>query len=211
VTGAASCHPEVSKDARAKSRAARSAFLVALVVLFACAPATASYSDALKEIPSQTPDALERLHFLEGAWHCTQYSSSNDPKFGAPYQVDLSYTFLPGANWLREDTTLPSSETLSRSPLWNHALYIGHNDEYNRRPGWSSQPFEVYVAGDDDGVPGAGQSYAGWVGKDFKIFDEFGGVTTLKQTGAESIEWQYQPRPNPDLVFYPNRLRKCTR
>jgi hypothetical protein len=182
--------------------------LAALLLGAAGAQANASVQDAMKSVPPQSADAMERLRFLDGVWHCQQYTSS--PNLGSMPE-DVAYTFLPGGYWLREDTTFPP-DSATRSSLWNHALYIGHDDEYSKRPGFSDAPFEVYVAGDRDGVPGAGgYSYAGWVGKEFKIFDQWGGVVTLKKTGANSIEWQYEPKPDPHLAYYPNRLRKCTR
>ena len=116
---------------------------------------------------------------------------------------------MAGGYWLREDT-IWTDKALVSTPTWNHAMFIGRDDLYKRRTSWDAEPFIVRVEG-DEGAPTYGQMYGGWVGSDFKIFDEWGGSVTLHQTSPRSIEWRYVPKADPALKYYPNRLRKCTR
>ncbi len=160
----------------------------------------------MKNVPPQSADALERLRFLEGTWHCTVYSS--DSTVGPPFKEDLLYTYMPGDYWLKEDTIL----TEDGKRVWRYAVYVGRDDGYKGRADWITRPLTVWTAGDDWGGVPVSQAVAGWSGGDFKIFDEYGGVVTLKRTGANSLEWRtnytaYHPTPS----YFGNALRKCTR
>lgn len=127
---------------------------------------------------------------------------------GPAFKEDLIYTYMPGDNWLKEDTI----RTGPPKPVWRYAVYIGRDDGYRGRADWITRPLTVWTAGDDWGGVPVGAAVAGWAGGEFKIFDEYGGIVTLKRTSSKSFEWRsdysaYHPTPS----YSPQVLRKCTR
>jgi hypothetical protein len=62
----------------------------------------------------QGPDAIHKLSFMKGAWHCVLHGGQSNG-----FKDALSYSFSPDWNWMIEQ----ESGTMSGQPIWSAQIW----------------------------------------------------------------------------------------
>jgi len=132
---------------------------VLAISLFACGSASSQ----------QGPDAIHKLSFMKGSWHCVVHGGPSDG-----FKDVLSYSFSPDWDWMIEQ----ESGTVSGQPIWSAQMW-GYDVQRQKLVAYQFTNRGVFT-----------KSIVGWKNGLFvSLRDDNNASVSIRPRGKRAFDW----------------------